>query len=56
MKKELSTNKTLCLTYNEERLKKIYDVCNKLFKDKDECFYTSQEVEQLKRDKTNKFI
>ena len=56
MKEKLSTNKTLCLTYNEDRLKKIYDVCNKLFKNKDECFYTSKEVEQLKKDKENIFL
>ena len=56
MKEKLLTNKTLCLTYDEERLKKIYDVCNKLFKDKDECFYTSTEVEKLKKDKENIFL
>lgn len=56
MKEKLLTNKTLCLTYDEERLKKIYEVCNRLFKEKDECFYTSKEVEQLKKNKENIFL
>ena len=56
MKEKLSTNKTLCLTYDEERLKKIYEVCNRLFKDKDDCFYTSEEVKELKKDKENMFL
>ena len=56
MEEKLLTNKTLCLTYDEERLKKIYDVCNKLFKDKEECFYTTEEVKKLKEDKSNNFI
>lgn len=56
MNEKLSTNKTLCLAYDEERLQKIYDVCNKLFKNKDECFYTSKEVEELKKDKENIFL
>ena len=56
MKEKLLTNKTLCLTYDEERLKKIYEVCNKLFKDKDECFYTREEVNKLKKDEKNIFL
>lgn len=56
MKEKLLTNKTLCLAYDEERLAKIYDVCNRLFKDKEECFYTKEQVKELKTDERNKFI
>jgi hypothetical protein len=56
MKEKLLTNKTLCLTYDEERLRKIYEVCNRLFKDKEECFYTKEEVEKLKKNKKNIFL
>lgn len=56
MKQKLLTNKTLCLAYDEERLLKIYDVCNRLFKDKEECFYTKEEVKKLKKDQNNIFI
>ena len=44
---------------NEEcqrRLTHLYDVCNEIFKDKEECFYTSKEVEQLRKNKKNIFI
>lgn len=46
------------LTEEEEkrRLTHLYDACNELFKDKKECFYTSKEVEQLRKDKKNIFI
>lgn len=56
MKEKLLTNKTLCLSYDRERLEKIYDVCNRLFKDKEECFYTSEEVKELKKNKENIFL
>ena len=38
-----------------EALKNVYDVCNKLFNTKD-VFYTSKEVQELKKDKSNVFI
>lgn len=39
----------------KEDLKRLYDVCNKIFKKK-ECFYTEEEVKELKKDKKNRFI
>lgn len=39
----------------DEALKKIYDVCNEIFKD-EKLFYSSKEVKQLKKDKDNIFI
>lgn len=36
----------------KEKLREIYDVCNKIFKD-DKYFYSSTEVKNLKKDKTN---
>ena len=30
---------------------RLYDVCNKVFKDKD-CFYTKEEWEKVKKEKT----
>lgn len=56
MKEKLLTNKTLCLAYDKKRLEKIYEVCNRLFKDKEECFYTKEEVKELKKDSKNNFI
>lgn len=38
-----------------EDLKRLYDVCNKLFKN-EKCFYTKEEVKKLKEDKSNKFL
>lgn len=38
-----------------EDLKKLYDVCNKIFS-KSECFYTKEETKKLKEDKNNKFL
>lgn len=40
---------------NKEKLKRIYDVCNKVFKN-DNCFYSKEEVKELKKDKSNIFI
>ena len=37
-------------------LKNLYDVCNRLFKDNPECFYTKEEVQELKKDKSKIFI
>lgn len=34
----------------------FYDTCNILFKSYPECFYTTEQLDQLKRDPTNKFI
>lgn len=42
-------------TPKKEDLKRLYDVCNKIFKKK-ECFYTKEEVKELKKDEKNKFI
>jgi hypothetical protein len=39
----------------KEDLKRLYDVCNKIFKNKN-CFYTREEVKKLKEDKENIFI
>lgn len=39
----------------KEDLKRLYDVCNKIFKKK-ECFYTKEEIKELKKDEKNKFI
>lgn len=38
------------------RLEELYDVCNELFKTHQECFYTSEELERLKSDLSNKFL
>lgn len=43
----------------EERKKnliKLYDVCNQIFKDNPECFYTHEEVKKLKKDPSNIFL
>lgn len=37
-------------------LENLYDVCNELFADYSECFYTSEEVFRLKKDKNNIFL
>lgn len=42
-------------TPKKEDLKRLYDVCNKIFKKK-ECFYTKEEVKELKKNEKNKFI
>lgn len=42
-------------TPKREDLKRLYDVCNKIFKKK-ECFYIREEVKKLKEDKNNKFL
>lgn len=34
----------------KEDLIKLYDICNKIFK-KEECFYTKEEFEKVKKDK-----
>lgn len=56
MKEKLLTNRTLCLAYDEKRLTIIYELCNRLFQEKDECFYTKDEVKELKKDKKNIFL
>lgn len=56
MGEKLLTNKTLCLAYDNKRLKIIYELCNRLFQEKDECFYTKEEVKELKKDKNNIFL
>lgn len=39
----------------KENLIKLYDVLNEIFKD-ESCFYTSKQVEELKKDESNIFI
>lgn len=39
----------------KESLKRLYDVCNRIFKD-EKCFYTTEQVKQLKKDKVNIFM
>ena len=39
----------------EKNLKNVYDVCNKVFKD-NKCFYTCDDLNKLKQDKTNVFL
>lgn len=36
----------------KEKLKQIYDVCNRIFKD-EKYFYTNEQVKDLKKDKNN---
>lgn len=42
----------------EEDIKRCYDVCNELFRDKKECFYTTEETKKknmlLKKQKQDK--
>ena len=40
---------------SKEKLKRIYDVCNRVFKN-DDCFYSKEQVIELKKDKSNIFI
>jgi hypothetical protein len=40
---------------NKSKLERVYDTCNKIFKE-DEYFYSSEEVERLKKDSTNIFL
>lgn len=37
----------------KEQLKRLYDVCNRLFKDDETCFYTKDQVKELKKEKDN---
>lgn len=39
----------------KEDLRRLYDVCNRIFKKK-ECFYTKEQVKKLKEDKSNIFL
>lgn len=47
--------KLINTTPTPDALKRIYDVCNEIFKD-NELFYTSDEVKKLKQNKENVFI
>ena len=40
----------------KEKLKIIYDVCNKVFRDNENVFYTKEQVKELKKDKSNIFL
>ncbi len=40
---------------NKANLKLIYDTCNRIFKNED-CFYTKEQVIELKKDKSNIFL
>lgn len=42
-------------TPTRENLKNVYDVCNKLFSKKD-VFYSSEQVEEFKKDCNNFFL
>lgn len=33
---------------NRTLLEKLYDVCNEVFKDKEHCFYSKEEVKKIK--------
>ena len=40
----------------KEILEEIYNVCNEIFQKYDECFYSPEEVKELKKDDKNKFL
>lgn len=37
-------------------LEVLYDTCNELFKDNPKCFYSHEEVEEMRKDGTKIFI
>ena len=37
-------------------LKKLYDICNQIFKKNEDCFYSKEEVKQLQKNKENVFL
>lgn len=39
-----------------EALENLYDCCNEIFSEYEECFYTSNEVLELKKDSSNVFL
>ena len=39
-----------------EILEEIYNVCNEIFKEYDDCFYTKEETKKMKEDKNNKLL
>ncbi len=39
-----------------EALENLYDVCNEIFANYSECFYTSNEIKAMKKDPNNKFL
>lgn len=39
-----------------ESLMNLYDVCNEIFEKYEDCFYTKEEVKDLKKDEKNKFL
>lgn len=39
-----------------EDLERLYDICNELFRDMEECFYTKEEVTKLKKNNENEFL
>jgi hypothetical protein len=41
---------------SRENLENLYDICNELFSDYADCFYTSSEVKKLKKNKENEFL
>lgn len=47
--------KLINTTPTADALKRIYDVCNEIFKD-EQLFYSSEEVKKLKQNKENVFI
>lgn len=42
-------------TPTKDTLKAIYDLCNKVYKN-DKYFYSSNEIKELKKDKSNVFL
>ena len=41
---------------NKQALIKLYDTCNKIFRNNEDVFYKSEQIEILKKDKSNVFI
>lgn len=41
---------------NSQDLEQLYDIMNDLFEDDPSCFYTSEKLSELKKDKNNIFL
>lgn len=41
---------------SRENLENLYDICNELFSDYADCFYTKDEVQKLRRNTENEFL
>lgn len=42
-----TTVKVLESTPNEDKIRELYELCNEIFADKPECFYTREETRKL---------